>query len=205
MLVTTSIAKDIVRIRATSQHELSETFLRFQEHYESPEWRGKIFTVGQFRAWYSREHGANTYERDWSGYNIPSYVLEPFVRGLFDPLTPAENALVNLFRFRDGRFYIIGSQDDDTLDHEECHALYYVSEAYRAAVDAVLGRHAAELAPVERCVRRMMYHPSVVPDEVHAYVSEGDEDWFLENRLEFPKRVHAKLRALKAAHMKRTK
>ena len=61
------ITDKIILVSADSQEELNRTFLRFQEHYESPEWKGKIFTDGQFRAWYSEKYGANTYERDWSG------------------------------------------------------------------------------------------------------------------------------------------
>ncbi|MEB3209634.1 MAG: hypothetical protein VKK63_12075, partial [Synechococcus sp.] len=76
-----------VWISADSQEELGNTFIRFQEHYESPKFKEQIFTVGQVRSWYSSTYGANTYEKDWSGYNFPSTVLKPFRDGLFDPLT----------------------------------------------------------------------------------------------------------------------
>lgn len=205
MLTATQIAPSIVRVQAETQHELSETFLRFQEHYESPEWRGKVFTVGQFRAWYSEKYGVNTYERDWAGYNFPSYVLAPFIQGLFDPLTPGEQDLVNLFRFRTDKFYIIGAQDQEVLDHEECHALYHVNEKYRKEVDKVLTKCAWDISSVEKTIRRMMYHPSVVMDEVHAYTSSADREWFKSNSLTFPDKVHKELRAIKRRHFKRGK
>jgi len=31
-----------------NQKELTTTFLRFQEHYESPKFRGKIFSLKEF-------------------------------------------------------------------------------------------------------------------------------------------------------------
>lgn len=32
-----------------TQRELCSTFLRFQEHYESPEFRGKVFSLAEYR------------------------------------------------------------------------------------------------------------------------------------------------------------
>jgi hypothetical protein len=64
MLHVEVLTSKIVLLKARSQQELGRTFLRFQEHYESPEWKGKVFTIGQIRAWYAETYGADTYERD---------------------------------------------------------------------------------------------------------------------------------------------
>jgi hypothetical protein len=50
-----------VWIKASSQKELGNTFIRFQEHYESPnpDFRNKIFTLGQARQWYSITYGGD--------------------------------------------------------------------------------------------------------------------------------------------------
>lgn len=67
-----------------NQKELASTFVRFQEHYESPEFAGKTFSLEEFKEWYiknsekGRETGEFTYYEDWSGFNIPSYVMRPF-------------------------------------------------------------------------------------------------------------------------------
>jgi len=45
----TNINNSIVRVHFETQKELTKTFIKIQEHYESPEFRGKIFTLGQFR------------------------------------------------------------------------------------------------------------------------------------------------------------
>ena len=58
------VRKDIFHLKFNSQQELAETFLRFQEHYESPKYRGKVFTLGEFRKWYTDVHGSFSYYQD---------------------------------------------------------------------------------------------------------------------------------------------
>jgi hypothetical protein len=198
MLKTRKITDHIVLVGADSQEDLGRAFLRFQEHYESPEWAGKIFTEGQVRSWYSEKYGANTYERDWSGFNVPGRVFKPFVQGLFDPLSEAEKELVSLFRLRTDDFYVIGSQKKaSVLEHEICHGLYATVPSYRRAVDAVLEAHHAELRQVRTMLRMDMYHPSVLQDEVHAYVS-SDSGYLARCGVAAPEKVKAKLRRIRS-------
>lgn len=201
-LTTQKITDRIVLVSAKTQTQLGSAFIRFQEHYESPEWRGKIFTEGQLRAWYSEKYGANTYEHDWTGFNLPGSILRPFIQGLFDPLGPAEAELVNLFRYRTDEFYVIGSQTDqlETLDHEICHGLFATVSAYREAVQKILRANHKQLTPLRKRIESLMYHPSVVEDEVHAYASGSidlvREDW----GIEVPDGVHVALRAVRDRH-----
>lgn len=197
------VNEHICLVQATDQATLGNTFLRFQEHYESPEWKGKIFTVGQFKAWYSNTYGQNSYERDWTGFNIPSYVLEPFIKGLFDPLTPLEQEFLNLFKYRTDKFYIIGAQDNDssTLQHEICHALYYTNDSYRIAVEKLLKLYKRQLGPVYDHIARMMYHKSVWNDEVHAYVS-ADAEYLSSEGVAAPLALSQKLQALRHKYIK---
>jgi len=39
------LLKDIFLLHFKSQHQMASTFLRFQEHYESPKFAGDIFTL----------------------------------------------------------------------------------------------------------------------------------------------------------------
>lgn len=205
MLKTKKITNTIVLVQAESQEQLNKTFLRFQEHYESPEWRGRVFTEGQFRSWYSNTYGANTYEKDWSGFNFSSNVFDPFIKGLFGPLSAQEQEMLSLFRYRTGPFYVIGAQDEDsTLDHEICHGLYYTVPNYKKEVDKVLAKYHNELKVVYNWVSLKMYHPSVFADEVHAYVSAND-DYLTEIGVAFPKEAHTALRAIKNKHFKEDK
>jgi hypothetical protein len=76
-----------------NQYDLASTFLRFQEHYESPEFAGKVFTLDEYKNWYinhsprASKDGVFTYYEDWNGFNIPSKILKPFYGGKFSPLS----------------------------------------------------------------------------------------------------------------------
>ena len=63
------IADGIYLLRFETQYEVTSTFLRVQEHYESPQFHGRIFTLEQYMDWYVAENGAFTYFQDWSGFN----------------------------------------------------------------------------------------------------------------------------------------
>jgi hypothetical protein len=164
-------------ICADSQEELGNTFLRFQEHYESPYFKGQIFTVGQVRAWYSKTYGADTYEKDWTGFNIPSSILKPFRDGLFDPLTPEEKALMELIKYRHDSFYIIGAQDQATLRHELSHALYGYSIKYKISIDQLCHKHKKELKKVANYILDKGYDKTVINDEIQAYVTDNDDEF----------------------------
>ncbi|MBW2967271.1 ABC transporter ATP-binding protein [Candidatus Woesearchaeota archaeon] len=181
-LVCKEVVARIYHLEFSSQHELASSFLRFQEHYESPEFRGKAFSLDEYVEWYiahspgGRETGKFTYYDDWCGFNIPSYVLEPFYEGEFNPLSDAECRILDLFRdLRGERFYIIGTGrglDPDTLEHEIAHGLFYTCDGYRQEVLDALG----QLGQEDMCLimdelgSTCGYHPSVFDDEAHAYI-----------------------------------
>lgn len=197
---------------------------RFQEHYESPfeEIRGKVFTLGQLKQAYCDKKGSFTYfggsvlPADWSGYNFPSWVLEPFNKGLFDPLQPEERDIVEALRAKSGRFYVIGTfGEGDTdprgaLDHEICHALYYVNPEYKKEVDSLLAK--ANLAGLKSSLIDWGYSSDeqILLDECHAYLSADYQylidlkatDGMLKKDLENLKPVHVKLRKIKAKYGK---
>lgn len=72
------ILPHIFHVNFSSQEELASTFLRFQEHFESPSFKGKIFSLDDYKRWYikhspnGQKTGEFTYYSDWSGFNIPS-------------------------------------------------------------------------------------------------------------------------------------
>ncbi|MEK7106247.1 MAG: ABC transporter ATP-binding protein, partial [Patescibacteria group bacterium] len=70
--------RSIYLVEAPTQYALASTFLRFQEHYESPKFRGQFFSLEEFMDWYAEEYGNFTYYKDWTGFNIPSYILKSF-------------------------------------------------------------------------------------------------------------------------------
>ena len=60
-----------------TQYELSSTFMRVQEFYESPfkNIKNKLFSHIQFMDTYANEYGNFTYTSDWAGFNVPGNVF----------------------------------------------------------------------------------------------------------------------------------
>lgn len=172
-----------VWVWADSQAELNRSFMRFTEHYESPnpDFRGKIFTVGQLKRWYSITYGADTYHIDWSGFNIPSKVLKPFIDGLFDPLTNEEQNLLDLFRYRNDNFYIIGAQNNSVLRHELAHALYSNNITYKKEIDKYILRNKKYLTKTSKYILEKGYCKEVLNDELQAYITDNDDEFIIGN------------------------
>jgi hypothetical protein len=177
MLKIKSQPYNSVWISADSQEELGRTFIRFQEYYESPnpDFRGKIFTLGMVRQWYSVQYGADTYHHDWTGFNFPSRILLPFKQGLFDPLTSEEIELLNLFKYRHDNFYIMGAQNNATLRHELSHALYDSNEKYRNEIDSYIKKNKRGLAKTRKYILDKGYAEEVLNDELQAYITDNDD------------------------------
>lgn len=182
------ILKNVYHVNFDSQFELASTFVRFQEFYENSEFKGKVFTLDEFKKWYTsnseegKKTGKFTYFEEWLGFNIPSSVLEPFYQGRFDPLSESEKAFLDAFGDIRGRdFYIIGTfgeKDINTLQHEIAHGLYFTNPKYHEEVLRIISR----LNPLERQeIGKFFaiygnYHPDVFNDETHAYLlTEMDE------------------------------
>lgn len=171
------IAPNVIHVQMNSRIPLCRTFMRFQEHYESPypNIKGKIFSRNMFKETYKKDRKADhfTYYTDWAGFNVPSYVFEPFYEGKFDPLLVCEQKLLDgLEQYRGKKFYVIGSslQDKGTIEHELSHALWYTNDEYREAQEEIL----EQMTPKSReAIRKwlldMGYCEDVVLDETCAY------------------------------------
>jgi len=167
------IGSNIYLIESRNRQDLAATFMRFQEYYESPEFKGRVFSVDDFVRWYARKFGSFTYSRDWYGFNIPSWVLETFRSGEFDPLTDKEKNLVNFFGKIRSDFYIIGAtqQDEeyaDTIKHEFAHGAFYTNKDYRKDVLRCLNTHKPNVVKI--ALQEMGYGNNVLEDETNAYL-----------------------------------
>jgi hypothetical protein len=165
------VAKGIYLLRFKTQYELASTFLRVQEHYESPRFHGRIFTLEQYMDWYAARYGNFTYYQDWSGFNVPSTAFAPFYAGKFDPLSEKEKRLLGLFKNLRERFYVIGVYDSGakgSLTHELAHALYFTDASYRKAVQKTMGAY--DTSALEKRLVKAGYARHVIPDEVQAYM-----------------------------------
>jgi hypothetical protein len=175
-IVKSRVAKGIYLLRFKTQYELTSTFLRVQEHYESPRFHGRIFSLEQYMDWYAVRYGNFTYYQDWSGFNVPSTALQPFYDGKFDPLSEKEQHLLGLFKQLKEPFYVIGIYDADakgSLTHELAHALFFIDVDYRQAVlKAMRGYDTSKLA---KQIAEAGYAKHVIPDETQAYIVSPSE------------------------------
>jgi hypothetical protein len=167
MIFIKEIFTDIYHIRFGTTKLMCETMCRFVEHFESPEFKGKVFTLEEFKLWY----GQAPYE--WDGFNLPSFALDLFEQGKFDPLTEPEKEFLSLFKQRKHSepFYIVIDAIDSphgTLDHELAHAFYYLSPGYKVEVDLLLDDE--DLSPVNKFLIERGYHSDVFKDEAQAYL-----------------------------------
>jgi hypothetical protein len=169
------IAPKIFHLQVKSQRDVTSTLLRFQEFYESPKFKGKIFSVDEFITWYrTTRRGKFSYFSDWTGFNFPSSVLDPFKDGSFGDLTAREKSVLKKFS-KEKKFYLIGTfkgtskkTDQGILNHEIAHAMFYLNPKYKKEVLKVLAP--LKLAPIFRYLKNQGYHKDVYLDEAHAYL-----------------------------------
>lgn len=185
------------------QYDLAMHFLRFQEYYESPKFRHQFFTLLDYMEWYSHKHGkgAFTYPTDWTGFNVPSRCLLPFLTAQrFAPYEEQRNPAFPDFNRYDetmlqliaeawdeeqGRpFYFIGifgdkegtCKDGSTgvIYHELAHAFYATRRNYKKAAKKLLAEmNPSTLAQCREVLSDKGYRRSAIDDEIHAYGATG--------------------------------
>lgn len=185
-MIIKRINNNIVHVRFKTQKELAETLIRFQEYYESPKFKNKIFTLGEIRQYYCNRFGSFTYFEDTAGFNFPSSSLKPFYSGLFDPLTKGEQKFLDTFKNRPDNFYIIGTYTEEAdyetecINHELAHALYHTNPKYKKDVEKAL--KSTNTDRMFKGLTKIGYHLDVCLDEAHAYLATG-VDVLVENKI----------------------
>lgn len=177
----------VVHVRADTQSELCQAFVRMQEFYESPMpiIRGSHFTVAEFEATYQ-----GNYYADWHGFNLPGEAVRKFEM-IFVDLSEPEKAILAAVKGLQ-RFYIIGTHVDapgstcepeaTVLEHERAHARYYLDKAYHKAVNEALTiLKETHRGAVERLATYLLqsgYDVSVLDDEINAYLATTSQKWW---------------------------
>jgi hypothetical protein len=167
-------------------------FCRYQEFYESPykKFRGKPFTWMEYMrhyksAWKKRVF---TYPEDWSGYNIPSHMLQQ-AHHIFCRDTEYDLIMNDIYWYcakdsmekNDGRqtdWYLIGASSKDlkTMDHEIAHGLYYTNDEYKKStiklIKQIKPNHYDKL---KKKLIKMGYvdDKKIIDDEINAFMSTG--------------------------------
>jgi hypothetical protein len=174
-----SLSPLILHIRFKTRRALASSFMRFQESYESPYFRGKMFTRDEFLDWHKENYPDADYF-EWDGFNLPATALSAVREGGFHPLTKDEQ---NLFSFitksSHDLTYVIGTAENsepNTFFHELSHALWTLSAGYRQEIRQVIST--VDLEPIYALLKNElgMYHDSVMEDEIHAWLTHNYDD-----------------------------
>jgi len=162
-----------------TQKELASAFLRFQEYYESPNdsFRGKKFSLDEYKTWYTKVFGEFTYYEDWDAFNVPGKVIIDASNGLLGSLSQEEFDFMStlLIAGLDDDSYVIGTYDESPesdFKHEFAHAMYATNAAYKEAVSLVLGTvYLPKYNLIIDYFRNSNYHDEVFLDELNSYVA----------------------------------
>jgi len=183
------VTDNIFMIKMKNQYQLTSTFMRLQEFYESPyeSIRGNYFTVEQYMDTYAANMGNFTYNTDWNGFNVPGDVLNKFFR-LFEDGMEGNRRLLRKEKelrmlllsagvFKLEKFYVIGVHEGskDCTDHEMAHAYYYVDEDYKKEMDAI---NPPLIDEFSQALLDMGYCDEVADDEMQAYLATSSY-WYL--------------------------
>ena len=187
------IRQSVYHFKFADQYSLTSTFMRIQEHYESP-YRGiheKHFTHEEFMNKYFTKTGDMSYFTDFVGFNIPSYSIRKFIKmyqykHLWDKEIELILAIKELPEYRQRRkFYIIATFDQDdteTLNHEIAHSYWHLHDEYKKSMKAQLNLIPVKLRKkIKESLKKEKYCASVLDDEIHAYASTATKKYFRES------------------------
>lgn len=192
MFSLSEIRSQLFHLECDSRRELGMLFLRYTEHYESKynHIRDNKFTLVQQQSAYCRDHLGSpdadwTYTSDWSGYNIPAYVIEKVHSlGIPDP-NHYDSLMLGIYGMIQGATlgkdaYLIGTfkgTEVSTLQHELTHAMFYLDQDYNNSVRGLLFDNPVT-SELSEALYRKGYPYKVAVDEIQAYLTTGDAGMF---------------------------
>jgi hypothetical protein len=173
-------------IKSPDDHTRALMFMRPQEFYESSfeEIISKQFKVSNFVDIYKQHYGKKefTYGSDWSGFNIPSTILEDCMFNI--PEDEINNwdklmlSTINTIKEIEGEhnYYLLGVDElsNSLLEHEFAHAMWFTLPEYKEEMSKMND----ECDPIVKdsmckCITEYGYADHVLPDELQAYMSTG--------------------------------
>ncbi len=180
------VGDHIYAVKILDSHSRAMLFMRSQEFYESAfdEIIKKQFKTSRFIDVYKQHYGKQefTYGSDWSGFNIPSDVLEECMFNINDDdfNTYDKVMLSIILSIRelegDGKYYLLGVDElsNDLLEHEFAHAMYYTLPDYKLSVNKLTSSCDSVVKDMMyKCITKYGYADHVLPDEMQAYMSTG--------------------------------
>ena len=186
------IKPSIYCVIVDDNYDRAMLFCRYQEFYETPfkKFRGKYFSWETYMRHYKNfwKKDVFTYPEDWSGYNIPSNIVEKGIDTFYKE-TEYDEIMNNIYYYcaidsqnKNGgtrkKWYLIGASSKDlkTMDHEIAHGLYYINHDYRMRVMYQLSLIPKKIMDkIDKKLIKMGYvnDRKILDDEAHAFLSTG--------------------------------
>jgi hypothetical protein len=179
------VQEKVYAVKVEDQKIRAFLFLRYQEFYEShsEEFRSNHFSINDYVDFYVdfTQKGMFTYGVDWSGFNIPSNVIEECMKNIPDKneYDRIMKSIVDTIKqeTNNGLFYLIGVDSVDNswvLRHEVAHGLYFTNQKYKYQADAITSCLSKTTHKrLKEIIMNMGYNEFVVNDEINAYLSTG--------------------------------
>lgn len=173
---------DVYLATFDTQYNMNRTMIRFQEYYESPQFKDKVFFLKEFKEWYiknstnGKKTGKFTYYKDWNGCNVPVKTILDFISKCNKLTKPETELFIELANEVPKDAYLIATHTNyknrnQALIHELAHALFR-NKRYHRKVDTMMRGH-NDCAKTWMYVYKLGYHDSVFLDELQAYMISG--------------------------------
>ena len=177
----------VLHVETETQYDLTSTFMRVQEFYESPygEIRGRFFTHERYMdiCAYGTKRSTQdevifSYLEDWNGFNVPGNVFDKW-SNLFAEhyLWDKEELLIKKVNNKKpkGKYYVIGTHREGEVgdyDHELSHAWYYLDPKYKKMMHKLLDKLSTKAREqIKKNILDDGYLEDVIDDESIAYLS----------------------------------
>lgn len=179
-------------VEVDDNYDRAMLFCRYQEFYESPykQFRGKYFSWMEYMRFYKKawKKDVFTYPEDWSGYNIPSNILDK-AHDKFYKETEYDVIMNDIIFYcslnaqnkNNGtrhNWYLIGasSKDKGTMNHEIAHGLFYINKEYKTRMLYQLSLIPKKtMDKIDKKLIKMGYvnDRKILDDEAQAFLSTG--------------------------------
>lgn len=168
---------NIICFIAQTQYEMTSTFVRMGEFYESPypNILNKFFTLDEFMDTYSANNDDKLEYFDyWQGYNFPGSTLLQFIDAFKYNLRPKELYVVDMIKRNvdlNSSFYVIASVGNIALNHEYAHAQYYLNIEYKEQCEKIYNNMSKKSRNIiETYLTDNGYNEFTFGDETQAYL-----------------------------------
>lgn len=176
------IRENIFLLKFKNQYEITSTFMRLQEFYESPfkSIKDHYFTLENYMDKYAQKNGNFTYTQDWAGFNVPDNYVRNFYEIFKHDLLNKEKTLYEKIKSQiisDKKFYLIGIYESDSLEHEISHGYYYLDNEYKTVMDTIISSSDQSfIKKIKSSLKKIGYCKERMDDEIQAYLSTEDNE-----------------------------